>query len=101
MVAEIETDKTAIPVPAPKHGIIEELLVADGATVKAGQEIFKLKVTDQPPAGAAAAPAKKAEPAAAPPPSGPPPAAAAKPPPPPPAQKPSPAAGTSSMQIKI
>lgn len=93
MVAEIETDKTAIPVPAPKHGIIEELLVADGATVKAGQEIFKLKVTEQPPAGAGA-PAKKAEPAAAPPPSAAPPApAAAAPPPPPPAQKPAAAAG--------
>lgn len=79
VVAEIETDKTAIPVPAPRHGIIEELLVEDGATVKAGQELFKLKVTDQPPAGAEAAPPKKAEA----------PAAAAPPPPPPPPPQPS------------
>lgn len=95
-MAEIETDKTAIPVPAPRHGIIEELLVADGATVKAGQELFKMKVTDEAPAGAGAAPSKPAEaPAAAPPPPPPspaPPAAAAKPaspppPPPPPAQR--------------
>lgn len=86
-MAEIETDKTAIPVPAPRHGIIEEQLVADGATVKAGQDLFKLKVTDQPPA-AAAAPSKAAEaPAAA----APPPPAAAKPPPS--AAPPSPKAG--------
>lgn len=94
VVAEIETDKTAIPVPAPSHGIIEELLVADGATVKAGQDLFKLKKTDAPPAGAAAAPPKKAEaPAAAAAPPPPRPAAAAPaapkpaPPPPPPAQR--------------
>lgn len=92
MVAEIETDKTAIPVPAPAHGIIEEQLVPDGTTVKAGQDLFKLNVTDKPPDAAAAAPTPKAaEPAAAAAP--PPPAAAPTPPPSAPSPPPAPAAG--------
>lgn len=63
VVAEIETDKTSMPVPSPAHGIIEELLVENGASVKNGQQLFKLKVTGEKPA---AAPAKKEAPAAAP-----------------------------------
>lgn len=74
VVMEIETDKTTVGVPSPSHGIIEEIYVQDGDTVKAGQQLFKLKVTDGPVAGAA-------KPAAAATPS-PPPAAAAPPPPP-------------------
>lgn len=75
VVLEIETDKTSVPVPSPAHGIIEETFVEDGATVKAGQKLFKLKVTGAAPEKAAAPAAKPAEaPAAAPPP--PPPAAA-------------------------
>ncbi|KOB69224.1 Dihydrolipoamide succinyltransferase component of 2-oxoglutarate dehydrogenase [Operophtera brumata] len=35
IVCEIETDKTAIPVMAPAHGIIKEYYVKDGDTVKA------------------------------------------------------------------
>lgn len=70
---EIETDKTTVGVPSPCHGIIEEIFVADGDTVKSGQQLFRLKVTDAAPA--AAAPAAKAE--------APKPAAAAPPPPPP------------------
>lgn len=66
VVAEIETDKTAIPVPAPKHGIIEEVLVPDGTTVKAGQELFKLRVTGKPAAGAPAQAAAPPPAAAAP-----------------------------------
>lgn len=54
VVMEIETDKTTVGVPSPFHGIIEEIFVADGDTVKAGQQLFKLKVTDGPAAGAAA-----------------------------------------------
>lgn len=50
---EIETDKTTVGVPSPSHGIIEEIFVADGDTVKAGQQLFKLKVTDGPVAAAA------------------------------------------------
>lgn len=83
-VMEIETDKTTVGVPTPVSGVIEEIFVKDGDTVKAGQELFKLKAG--PVSGKAAAPAKAAEPPkpvqAAPPPA--PKAAAAPPPPPPP-----------------
>lgn len=74
---EIETDKTAMPVHSPAAGIIEEILVADGDTVKAGQPLFKLKVTGE-------APPPKAAPkeAAAPPP----PAPKVQAPPPPPGE---------------
>ncbi|KPJ12630.1 Dihydrolipoyllysine-residue succinyltransferase component of 2-oxoglutarate dehydrogenase complex, mitochondrial [Papilio machaon] len=82
VVLEIETDKTAIPVMAPSHGVIKELYVKDGDTVKAGQKLFRLEVTGEAPKKAAAAPAPEPPKAEAPPP--PPPAAAAPPPPPPP-----------------
>ncbi|XP_066994554.2 dihydrolipoyllysine-residue succinyltransferase component of 2-oxoglutarate dehydrogenase complex, mitochondrial [Anabrus simplex] len=75
VVAEIETDKTSVPVPSPAAGIIEELFAEDGATVKAGANLYKLKIT-----GAAAAKPKAAPAEAA----APPPSAAAPPPPPPP-----------------
>lgn len=83
VVLEIETDKTAIPVMAPGHGIIKELYVKDGDTVKAGQKLFRLEITGAAPKKEAAAPAPEPPKAAAPPPP-PPPAAAAPPPPPPP-----------------
>merc|ERR1712227_228149 len=79
VLCEIETDKTSVPVPSPAAGVIEELLVEDGATVSPGTKLLKLKL------GAGGAP--KAKPAAAAPsetPAPPPPAAAAPPPPPPP-----------------
>lgn len=87
VIAEVETDKTSMPVHSPFHGIIEEFLVKDGDTVKAGQPLFKIKVTGEAPAKAA--PAAKEAPKAAPPPPPPPkpqptPAAAAPPPPSPP-----------------
>ncbi|XP_070577808.1 dihydrolipoyllysine-residue succinyltransferase component of 2-oxoglutarate dehydrogenase complex, mitochondrial-like isoform X2 [Ptychodera flava] len=81
VVCEIETDKTAVQVPAPASGVIEELFVQDGDTVTAGQQLFRLKI-------GGAAPKKAAEPAAEAP--APPPApaapAAAPPSPPPPVQ---------------
>ncbi|KAL1501018.1 hypothetical protein ABEB36_006423 [Hypothenemus hampei] len=79
VLAEIETDKTSMPVHSPAHGIIEEILVKDGDTVKAGTPLFKLKVTGEAPAKPAPA-EKKEEPKAA---------AAAPPPPPPPTPPPS------------
>lgn len=82
-VMEIETDKTTVGVPTPVSGVIEEIYVQDGDTVKAGQKLFKLK-----PGAVSGKPAAKAESAAAPPPP-PPPAAAA---PSAPAPKPAPAA---------
>merc|ERR1712142_560568 len=68
VLCEIETDKTSVPVPSPAAGVIEELLVGDGATVSPGTKLLKPKL------GAGGAP--KAKPAAA--------APAAPPPPPPP-----------------
>ena len=35
VICEIETDKTSVPVPSPCSGVIEALLVEDGATVRA------------------------------------------------------------------
>ncbi|XP_049858367.1 dihydrolipoyllysine-residue succinyltransferase component of 2-oxoglutarate dehydrogenase complex, mitochondrial [Schistocerca gregaria] len=90
VVLEIETDKTSVPVPSPAAGVIEERFVEDGATVKAGQKLFKLKVTG-------AAPAKpKAEAAAKAPSAAPQPAAAAAAPPPPPPPPPPPSAAPSA-----
>jgi 2-oxoglutarate dehydrogenase E2 component (dihydrolipoamide succinyltransferase) len=37
--------QTSVPVPSPGAGIIEERCVEDGATVKAGEKLFKLKLT--------------------------------------------------------
>lgn len=87
-VMEIETDKTTVGVPTPVAGTIEEIYVKDGDTVKAGQDLFKLK-----PGAVSAKPAEQAKPAAAAPPPPPPPQAAPKPvaaaaPPPPPPQQP-------------
>ncbi|XP_072941242.1 dihydrolipoyllysine-residue succinyltransferase component of 2-oxoglutarate dehydrogenase complex, mitochondrial-like [Epargyreus clarus] len=90
VVLEIETDKTAIPVMAPAHGIIKELYVKDGDTVKAGQKLFRLELTSEAPKKAAAAAPEPPKAEAPPPP--PPPAAAAPPPPPPPAATPPPQA---------
>jgi len=83
VLCEIETDKTSVPVPSPAAGVIEELLVEDGATVSPGTKLLKLKL------GAGGAP--KAKPAAAPA-ETPAPAAAAPPPPPPPPPPPAAAA---------
>jgi 2-oxoglutarate dehydrogenase E2 component (dihydrolipoamide succinyltransferase) len=73
VVCEIETDKTSVPVPTSVAGVIEALLVEDGATVTPGTELLKIKVGA---IGSAPPAAKKVEAAA--------PAAAAPPPPPPP-----------------
>lgn len=102
IVMEIETDKTTVGVPSPGHGIIEEIFVSDGDTVKAGQQLFKLKITgeapkaeDKPPVADAArspTPSSPSPPPPPPPPLPPTAAAAAKsqPPPPPPVAKPPP-----------
>lgn len=82
VILEIETDKTSVQVRSPAHGIIEETLVEDGATVKADQQLFKLKLT-----GSAPPAADKASTAAPPPPPSaapPPPSTPATSPPPPP-----------------
>ncbi|CAK5089499.1 unnamed protein product [Meloidogyne enterolobii] len=43
LVAEIETDKTSVEVPAPFAGKIVEFLVEDGAKVIAKQKIYKME----------------------------------------------------------
>ncbi len=58
-IAEIETDKVAIEVPAPVAGILSETLVTEGTTVEIGTEIAVIS------AGAAASATPVAAPAAA------------------------------------
>lgn len=58
VIGEIETDKTSVPILSPGAGVIEELLVEDGATVKPGQQILKLKLG----ASGSSAPAEKSSP---------------------------------------
>lgn len=70
VLAEVETDKTAIPIHSPVAGVIEAFCVEDGATVKPGQDIVRINLSGGGGAPAAAAPAKAApapEPQAAPP----------------------------------
>jgi len=111
VVLEIETDKTSVPVPAPGSGTIVDTFVDNGATVKAGQELFSIDITGQAPSKAAPQPAAATPPppsAAAPPPTPaapkatppPPPAAApAAAPKPPPAAAPRPAAPMSAIPV--
>ncbi|XP_037897663.1 dihydrolipoyllysine-residue succinyltransferase component of 2-oxoglutarate dehydrogenase complex, mitochondrial isoform X1 [Glossina fuscipes] len=63
VVMEVETDKTAVPVPAPFNGVIREILVKDGDSVKSGQALF---VIEQTAGGAAPVPKPAATPAAKP-----------------------------------
>ncbi|KAK4883949.1 hypothetical protein RN001_000220 [Aquatica leii] len=70
VVAEIETDKTALPVMSPGDGVLQEVLIPDGTTVKSGMAIGKIDLSAT---GAKPAPA---------------PAKAASTPPPPPPPKP-------------
>lgn len=42
-VMEVETDKTAVPVPATATGKIVEIYVKDGDTVTPGQNLFKIE----------------------------------------------------------
>ena len=108
---EIETDKTTVGVPTPVSGTIEEIFVADGDTVKAGQQLFKLKpgaVSDSAPAAATSAPppppptqaAPKPAAAATPTPPPPPPPRASAPPPPPPPKPKAPAASVPVAAIR-
>lgn len=46
LVAEIETDKTTLPVTAPASGVIEQVFVPDGEKVEKGMQLFKLKLAD-------------------------------------------------------
>ena len=59
-IAEIETDKVALEVPAPADGVIAEWLVAEGTSVTPGSVIGRISAS-----GAAVAAAPAAAPAAA------------------------------------
>ncbi|KAJ5569067.1 hypothetical protein N7450_011553 [Penicillium hetheringtonii] len=48
VLAVIETDKTAIEVPAPEKGIIQNVFVEKGDTVTAGQTIAEITVKSEP-----------------------------------------------------
>ena len=61
-IAEIETDKVAVEVPAPASGVITEQLVKEGETVQIGKIIARLTEG----AAGTAAPAKPAASAAPP-----------------------------------
>lgn len=47
IVAQIETDKTVVDVPAPQDGFLENLLVEDGSKVVAKQKLYLLKPGSQ------------------------------------------------------
>jgi 2-oxoglutarate dehydrogenase E2 component (dihydrolipoamide succinyltransferase) len=67
-IAEIETDKVALEVPAPADGVIGEWLVAEGTSVTPGAVIGRINASGaaaSAPAAAAPAAAPKAAPAAA------------------------------------
>lgn len=65
-VAEIQTEKATIAVPATESGVLTKILVKEGETVPVGAPIAQLDGGDGATSGAAAAPAAPAEPAPAP-----------------------------------
>ena len=67
-IAEIETDKVAIEVPAPAAGVIAEQLVKEGETVQIGKVIATLTTGASAKPSASAAPQPAAQPAPAAPP---------------------------------
>lgn len=88
VVAEIETDKTSVPVPAPVAGVVHELLVPDGSTVQPGTDLYSIKAgtgAEGAPASESEAPSETPAPSSQPPP---PPEAPSTPAPPPPAAAP-------------
>jgi 2-oxoglutarate dehydrogenase E2 component (dihydrolipoamide succinyltransferase) len=62
-LADLETDKVVLEVPAPTNGVLKELRIAAGATVTSGQI---LAVIEEGPAAAAGAKSAPAAPTAAP-----------------------------------
>ena len=75
ILADVETDKTAVEIPAPATGIIESVLVPEGETVDVGTVLAVIRGADSAapaglaqPAGDTAATVSAGEPRAAPPP---------------------------------
>jgi len=68
-LVDIETDKVVLEVPAPEDGVLDRILIEDGATVVADQVIAVIRPNGGAQAAVAAAPAREARqemPAAAP-----------------------------------
>jgi 2-oxoglutarate dehydrogenase E2 component (dihydrolipoamide succinyltransferase) len=64
-LADLETDKVMLEVPAPTNGVLREIKVADGSTVKSGELLAIIE--DAPATGAStSAPASAASPPSAP-----------------------------------
>jgi 2-oxoglutarate dehydrogenase E2 component (dihydrolipoamide succinyltransferase) len=82
-IAEVETDKADVEIPAPADGVLARILVPEGATAAIGAELARIESGDGRGAAPAPAPAVAARPAPAP-------AAAVTPPAP---STPAPAAG--------
>jgi pyruvate dehydrogenase E2 component (dihydrolipoamide acetyltransferase) len=60
----LETDKASMEVPAPKGGVVKEVMITEGSTCNEGDLILMLEVAGA--GGAPAAPVSEAAPAAAP-----------------------------------
>ena len=65
-LADLETDKVVLEVPAPVRGVVRELSVKSGATVISGQLLATLEPAPAPAGEASPKPALQAGPAAAP-----------------------------------
>jgi 2-oxoglutarate dehydrogenase E2 component (dihydrolipoamide succinyltransferase) len=63
VLIEVETDKVVLEVPAPAAGVLKELVIAGGGTVKSDDVIARIDTAAT--AGATAAPAPAAAPASA------------------------------------
>src|SRR5487761_1648221 len=63
-LADLETDKVVLEVPAPANGVLRELKVQTGAVVTAGQLLALIEEGAQAAAAPAAAAARTAAPAA-------------------------------------
>jgi len=61
-IAEVETDKADVEIPAPTDGILTKILVAEGATAAIGAELARIEPAEAA-AGAPPPPARPAEPA--------------------------------------
>lgn len=62
---EVQADKAALEVPSPSAGVISQILVKTGDSVKIGQLIFSIDGSGAPVAAATKAPASKAAPVVA------------------------------------
>ena len=59
-LVDLETDKVVLEVPAPAAGVLKEIKIDSGATVKSGELLATLEPAAEGAAAAAAAPARPA-----------------------------------------